>query len=118
MMQGRSEQEVLEEMLSNGSDEEQARFLAKHRAIAGNKPSNTLMYKQLTPFVLGQLIALYEHKIYAQSVVWNINAFDQWGVELGKQLSKTISSVISNPEQASQQDSSTQGLIQYYLKNR
>lgn len=118
MMNGRSEAELINEMRAQGKSESEAQFLAKHRKIAGNKPSNTIVYKQLTPFVLGQLIALYEHKIYTQSVLWDINAFDQWGVELGKQLSKTISSVMESPEKASKQDASTQGLINYYLNNQ
>ncbi len=118
MMQGRSIETLMEEMLAKGMQRDEAEQLAKHRFIEGNKPSNTLVYQRLTPFVLGQLIALYEHKIFTQSVIWNINAFDQWGVELGKQLSKTIGTAIENPEQAHQQDSSTQGLINFYQNNQ
>lgn len=118
MMNGRSQLSLFEQMISEGKTNEEAQFLAKHRAIEGNKPSNVLVYPLLTPFVLGQLIALYEHKIFTQSVIWNINAFDQWGVELGKQLSKEIISVLEDPSQAAQQDGSTQGLIEYYSRHQ
>lgn len=118
MMMGRDQTELSKEMLAAGKSEQESEFLSKHRSIEGNKPSNTLVYEKLTPYILGQLIALYEHKIFAQSVIWDINAFDQWGVELGKQLSKKIIGFLNSPEQAESQDSSTQGLIQYFRKNR
>ncbi|RLU03227.1 MAG: glucose-6-phosphate isomerase, partial [Ketobacter sp.] len=109
LMQGRSKASLVEEMLAQGKSEEEAEFLAKHRFVPGNKPSNTLVYPVLTPFVLGQLIALYEHKIFAQSVIWDINAFDQWGVELGKQLSKKITAKLVAEKRAADEDGSTQG---------
>ncbi|MDY6921626.1 MAG: glucose-6-phosphate isomerase [Pseudomonadota bacterium] len=117
LMQGRSEEDLKQQMLDQGKSEAEAALLARHRRIPGNRPSNTLMYPVLTPFVLGQLIALYEHKIFTQSVIWDINAFDQWGVELGKELSKTITGVLKNPDQAHRQDASTNGLIEYYRDN-
>lgn len=118
MMQGRSKECLKEEMLEQGMAEQEAEFLAKHRCVPGNRPSNTLVYPLLTPYVLGQLIALYEHKVFTQSVIWDINAFDQWGVELGKQLSKKITATLQDPDKANQQDGSTRGLIDYFLKNQ
>ncbi len=118
MLEGRSEASLVEEMIQVGKTKEEAEFLAKHRFVPGNKPSNTLVYDKLSPFVLGQLISLYEHKVFTQSVIWDINAFDQWGVELGKQLSTTITKAMSNPELTAQLDSSTQGLMKLYLQKQ
>ena len=118
MLEGRSVEELLAEMAAKGIASEEAEFLAKHRYIAGNKPSSTLVYEKLTPFVLGQLVALYEHKVFAQSVIWDINAFDQWGVELGKQMSKTITKAMADPELSAKMDSSTQGLIRHFLSTK
>jgi len=84
---------------------------APHKIAPGNRPSNTLLLKSLTPASLGSLIALYEHKVYVQSVLWNINAFDQWGVELGKLLSKQTFEAISNNNSDINLDSSTANLI-------
>jgi glucose-6-phosphate isomerase len=83
-----------------------------HKLVAGNKPSNTLLLEQLNPHNLGMLLALYEHKVYTLSVLWNINAFDQWGVELGKKLSTQVFSAMSSESGATHLDASTQGLIQ------
>lgn len=118
LMQGRAEASLIEEMLAQGKSQEEAAFLAKHRFVQGNKPSNTLVYPVLTPFVLGQLIALYEHKIFAQSIIWDINAFDQWGVELGKQLSKKITTKLVSEKRAADEDGSTQGLIEFFKQNQ
>ena len=82
-----------------------------HKQVPGSRPSNTLLLPELNPYTLGSLIALYEHKVYAQSVIWGVNAFDQWGVELGKKLSKTLFSAINAPEPPADLDSSTRGLI-------
>lgn len=82
-----------------------------HKQVPGNRPSNTLLMPRLTPYTLGSLIALYEHKVYAQSIIWGINAFDQWGVELGKKLSKTLFSALTAPEPPADLDTSSQGLI-------
>ncbi len=82
-----------------------------HRFISGNKPSNTLLIKKLTPYNLGSLIALYEHKVFTQSVIWNINAFDQWGVELGKKLSSKVFNAFTDTKEASRLDDSTANLI-------
>ncbi len=90
--------------------------LVNHKVFTGNKPSNTILAEKLTPNVLGQLIALYEHKIFAQGVIWNINSFDQWGVELGKVLAKTIYSELSDSTKQPAHDSSTNNLIARYQK--
>lgn len=82
-----------------------------HKQVPGNRPSNTLLMPKLNPYTLGSLIALYEHKVYAQSVIWGINAFDQWGVELGKKLSKTLFSALNASEPPADLDSSSRGLI-------
>jgi len=82
-----------------------------HKNIAGNKPSNTLLLSALTPYNLGSLIALFEHKVYVQSVIWNINAFDQWGVELGKKLSPAVFDALESPGEPSALDDSTTSLI-------
>lgn len=89
--------------------------LVPHKTFFGNKPSNTLLISELTPHTLGQLVALYEHKIFVQGVIWNINSFDQWGVELGKVLAKTIYSELDS-NTAPQHDSSTNQLIETYKK--
>jgi glucose-6-phosphate isomerase len=81
------------------------------RAISGNRPSNTLLVKELNPYNLGALLALYEHKVYVQSVVWDINAFDQWGVELGKQLSRDVYTALAKADGGAALDASTANLI-------
>jgi len=88
------------------------------KTFAGNKPSNSFLYKSLDPQTLGSLIALYEHKIFTQGIIWDINSFDQWGVELGKQLAKAIEPELKGSEAISSHDSSTNGLINYYKQTR
>ncbi|HCW06858.1 MAG TPA: glucose-6-phosphate isomerase, partial [Cytophagales bacterium] len=82
----------------------------------GNKPTNSILFKQLTPRVLGSLIAMYEHKIFVQGVIWNIFSFDQWGVELGKVLAKKILPELSSSDEILTHDSSTNGLINYFKR--
>jgi glucose-6-phosphate isomerase len=89
---------------------------APHKNLPGNKPSNTLMLRELNPYNLGSLIALYEHKVFVQSVIWNINAFDQWGVESGKFLSREMFDSLSSKVTALNLDASTNGLIQFTRK--
>jgi len=110
LMAGKSAQKVHDEMLAAGMAPEQAATLAPHRAQAGNRPSSTIVMHALTPATLGALIALHEHKVYAQSVIWNINAFDQWGVELGKKAESDIFSAL-NSGTCSNFDESTNQLI-------
>lgn len=113
LMQGKTYAQAYGELLANGMDDMAAKQLAPHKVIPGNRPSNTLLFKQLTPATLGALVALYEHKIFVQGVLWNINSFDQWGVELGKQLSERILIDLTTSLPSSAHDASTTGLINY-----
>ena len=114
LMQGRDQASIEAEMHAKGIDADTIAQVAPHRVVPGNKPSTTLVYEQLTPRVLGALIALYEHKVFVQSVIWNINPFDQWGVELGKQLSGEIVKTMQEPERQQCLDGSTQALIERF----
>lgn len=118
LMRGRTEAEARAELEAEGLSGEELEALLPYKIFPGNKPSNTLIYKTLTPATLGALIALYEHKVFVQGVVWNINSFDQWGVELGKQLAKTILPELDGEEEVTRHDSSTNGLINHYKKHR
>jgi glucose-6-phosphate isomerase len=94
-------------------------WLAPHRVFEGNRPSNVLLAEKLTPEILGSLVALYEHSVFVQGVIWNINSFDQWGVELGKALAQRIIPELENTaEPAVGHDSSTNNLIRHYRKLR
>ncbi|KAI0635013.1 glucose-6-phosphate isomerase [Trametes polyzona] len=110
---GKTEEEVRKELGPNASD-----ALVKSKIFEGNRPSNSIIFPLLTPATLGSLIALYEHKIFTQGVVWGINSFDQMGVELGKVLAKNILKQLDKPEDVTDHDSSTTGLIHYYQKWR
>ncbi len=88
--------------------------MAPHKVFEGNRPSNTIVYRQLDPETLGKIVALYEHKVFVQGTVWNINSFDQWGVELGKQLAKALLPAVEGQEGAAAHDSSTQGLLAHF----
>lgn len=114
LMQGKTLAEATEELLAQGFTEQQAAGLAPHKVSPGNKPSNTLLLPELSPYYLGALIALYEHKVFCQGILWQINSFDQWGVELGKQLSGPIYQAL-NHQQTSNLDGSTLSLIQQFL---
>ena len=92
--------------------------LVPHKVFAGNKTTNSVLFQKLDPRTLGRLIAMYEHKIFTQGVLWNINSFDQWGVELGKQLAKAILPELAAPGAISSHDSSTNGLINDYKERR
>lgn len=105
------------ELLAQGMDESSASEIAKHKVFAGNRPSNMLVLPEISPRYLGMLIALYEHKVFVQGVMWGINSFDQWGVELGKQLAKKVLADIDSSS-ISSHDSSTTALISHYLANR
>lgn len=114
LMNGRTLAEAETEMRARGMAEGQIRTIAPHRVFDGNRPSNTFLYRKLTPFMLGMLIALYEHKVFVQGVVWDINSFDQWGVELGKVLAVEIEPLLAADDKAKGRDSSTSGLIEAY----
>jgi glucose-6-phosphate isomerase len=118
LMLGKSEAEVLSELKGIGLDKAAIKALAPHKVFPGNRPSNTLVYKQLDPETLGKLVALYEHKVFVQGTIWNINSFDQWGVELGKQLAKALLPAVEGKEGAETHDSSTQGLLAHYHQLR
>lgn len=116
LMMGKTKDELRVEMQAAGSSEEEIDRLSGHRSFAGNRPSNTLLVQQFTPHALGALIALYEHKVFVEAAIWDINPFDQWGVELGKQLAKSIHNEISDAVAVKSHDSSTNGLINRALK--
>ncbi len=118
MMNGKSEQQVREELQKSGKSEEEIAFLLPFKVFSGNKPTNSILLKKITPHNLGILIAMYEHKVFAQGVIWNIFSFDQWGVELGKQLAKQILPELEDSEAISSHDSSTNGLINAYKEMR
>ncbi|KQT22148.1 glucose-6-phosphate isomerase [Chryseobacterium sp. Leaf404] len=115
---GKNEEEVEAELKSSGKSEEEIDFLLNYKVFHGNTPTNSLLIKELTPFSLGQLIAMYEHKIFVQGVIWNIFSFDQFGVELGKVLANKILPELENNEEVTSHDSSTNGLINYYKSNK
>ncbi len=118
LLYGKSYQDALTELQKEKYSAAEATHLALHQTIPGNRPSNALFIKKLTPHNLGALIALYEHKIFVQGALWNINSFDQWGVMLGKQLLTNILTDLQHDTILSQHDSSTEGLIQYYKNSR
>lgn len=114
LMVGKTLEQAQAELLNKGCSEQVVRTLAPHKVIPGNRPSNTLVLDELNPNTLGALIALYEHKVFTQSVLWGINAFDQWGVELGKQLSDDIYRVMARDENGAHLDASTSHLINLF----
>jgi len=118
LMFGQSHQMVYNELLGSGVSEADAKKLAPHKVIQGNRPSSTLLLKELTPYNLGALIALYEHKIFVQGVLWNVNSYDQWGVELGKKLGVNILKAMQDNESDAfnKLDASTKKLIQKVKK--
>ncbi len=118
LMMGKTEAEVVAELEAQGLSEAEIERLAPFKVFEGNRPTNSILFKKLTPHTLGSLIALYEHKIFAQGVIWNIFSFDQWGVELGKQLAKKILPELENDAVVESHDSSTNGLINTWKEMR
>ena len=115
LMYGKSAEKVREEMRGRGMEEEAIAALLPHRIFPGNRPSTTLLYPCLDPATLGSLLALYEHKVFVMGVIWDINSFDQWGVELGKELASEIIGILAGDEgKLAQHDASTRGLIHQY----
>jgi glucose-6-phosphate isomerase len=114
LMNGKTLEEVMSEMKKAGKSEEEIKNIAPHRVFEGNRPTNSILVKQITPYTLGQLIAMYEHKIFVQGVIWNIYSFDQWGVELGKVLANAILPELQDDQPISRHDASTNGLINAY----
>jgi len=118
LMRGKNKQEAYDELKAEGLNETQIRQLLPYKVFPGNRPTSTLLFDTLDAKTLGSIIALYEHKIFVQGVIWNINSFDQWGVELGKQLAKNILQELNDTEQIKTHDSSTNGLINLYKRQR
>lgn len=113
LMKGKTAAEAKEELEKSGKSPEEVANILPHKQFQGNKPTNSIVFQKLTPFLLGLLLAMYEHKIFVQGVIWNINSYDQWGVELGKQLAKVIQPELTSKENATTHDSSTNNLINY-----
>ena len=118
LMKGKNEQEVRQELEAAGCDASELNMLLPHKVFPGNRPTNTILLDELNPFTLGSLIAMYEHKVFVQGIVWGVNSFDQWGVELGKQLAKAIFPEIQGAESVSGHDCSTNALINTYREAR
>ncbi|WP_150912299.1 glucose-6-phosphate isomerase [Marinobacter halotolerans] len=118
LMSGKTLSEAIEELVGEGLSEDQARSLAPHKVVPGNKPSNTLLMDKATPETVGALIALYEHRTFVQGIIWDVDSFDQWGVELGKQLGKGILPRLTgdSDQSAGAGDSSTDHLIQLFRR--
>jgi glucose-6-phosphate isomerase len=114
LMNGKTKEQVVAELEKDGKSAEEIEKLAPFKVFEGNRPTNSIILKKVTPFSLGNLIAMYEHKIFVQGVIWNIFSFDQWGVELGKQLAKSILPELQGDEEVSSHDGSTNGLINQY----
>ncbi|QYN49286.1 glucose-6-phosphate isomerase [Apibacter sp. ESL0432] len=115
---GKTEEVVYKELKDQGKNEEEINKLKPYKIFEGNRPTNSFLYKILTPKLLGKLIAIYEQKIFVQGVIWNIFSFDQWGVELGKQLANKVLPELSGDQEITTHDSSTNGLINAYKKMR
>jgi len=118
LMKGKMESEARAELEATGMSDTALEKLLPHRVFEGNRPTNSILFKKLTPRALGSLIALYEHKIFVQGIIWNINSFDQWGVELGKQLAKAILPELKSSGNVTTHDASTRSLISYYKMHR
>jgi glucose-6-phosphate isomerase len=115
-MKGRDLAKAERAIRTEGMDLAMAKTLAPHKVFPGNRPSLTLAYAKLDPFALGRLIALYEHRIFVEAAILNINAFDQWGVELGKELAGELLPIVMGTQAATGKDASTQGLIGHLLQ--
>ncbi len=115
---GKNEAEVTAEMQASGKSSEEIEKLLNYKVFSGDSPTNSFIFNELTPYSLGQLIALYEHKIFVQGVIWNIFSFDQFGVELGKVLAGKILAELEAKGEISSHDSSTNGLMNYYLAQK
>lgn len=118
LMTGKTAEQVIAEFKKEGKSEEQYKDLVAYKVFKGNIPTNSILFKKLTPKVLGSLIAMYEHKIFTQGIIWNIFSFDQWGVQLGKQLANVILPELQNDAKVSSHDSSTNSLINKYKEMR
>ncbi|XP_065224582.1 glucose-6-phosphate isomerase [Planococcus citri] len=118
LMKGKSAEEAKVELQKSGMNEETIKKILPHKVFEGNRPTNSIVVPEVSPFILGALIAMYEHKIFVQGIIWDINSFDQWGVELGKQLAKAIEPELQDNNPVSSHDSSTNGLINFIKQIR
>ena len=118
LMRGRTLDEAAKELKEQGLPADKIEALAPHKVFPGNRPTNTLLVDKFTPRALGALIALYEHKIFVQGVIWNLNSYDQWGVELGKELAGVILEELETGAASDHHDASTQELINYFIRRR
>ena len=118
-MKGRTRAEAAAQLKATGKSATEVQHLAPHRVFDGNRPTLTIAYRKLTPFALGQIIALYEHRVFVEAAIWDINPFDQWGVELGKELATGLLPVVEGRSSPSGLDGSTAGLLAHLsrLKN-
>uniref|UniRef100_A0A669BPF8 Glucose-6-phosphate isomerase n=1 Tax=Oreochromis niloticus TaxID=8128 RepID=A0A669BPF8_ORENI len=117
LMKGKTTEEAKRELEASGLSGEALEKILPHKVFQGNRPTNSIIFKKLNPYTLGVLIAMYEHKIFVQGLMWEINSFDQWGVELGKQLAKKIEPELKDTAEVHSHDSSTNGLINFLKKN-
>jgi glucose-6-phosphate isomerase len=115
LMCGRDKDEIMQELREQNLSQEEALHLVPHKIIPGNIPSNTMVLDKLEPATLGALLALYEHKVFVQGVVWQINSFDQWGVELGKHMATKLVPMLQGETELSGLDGSTRGLIELFV---
>jgi len=118
LMKGKTKEQAYSELKSNGLNEDEINQLLPYKIFPGNRPTSTILFDTLDPKTLGSIIALYEHKIFVQGIIWNVNSFDQWGVELGKQLASSILHELNDTDEISTHDSSTNGLINHYKHRR
>jgi len=118
LMLGKSRDSAKEELEKSGMHGEELEHILPHKIFEGNRPSNSILFTKLTPFMLGALIAMYEHKIHVQGVIWDINSYDQWGVELGKALAKVIHGDLKGDATVTSHDSSTNGLVGFIKSHR
>ncbi len=118
LMKGRGKQEVRNELKAQGLNSKKLEALLPYKIFSGNRPTSSIIFDTLDPKTLGSLIALYEHKIFVQGIIWNVNSFDQWGVELGKKLANNIQTQLNDDKEVTDHDSSTNGLINHYKKRR
>jgi glucose-6-phosphate isomerase len=113
LLRGRTPAQAAAQLLAGGKSPEEADRLSAHRTFPGSRPSTTLAYRTLDPFTLGRIIALYEHRVFVEAAIWDINAFDQWGVELGKELATRLLPIVTGDKPADGLDGSTAGLVRY-----
>jgi len=117
LMKGKTSEEAKTELEKSGMPADKVNHILPHKVFEGNRPTNSILVEKISPFILGALIVMYEHKIFTQGVIWDINSFDQWGVELGKQLAKAIEPELADKNPVSSHDASTNGLINFIKKH-